>query len=791
MSAFESSYESLLQGVSQQGSANRQAGQVQAQLNMQSDPVTGPRRRGGVEHYWTLDLPDVWGADLRMHYAELDGIPTHIIVDCITGRVWYMDNPTKGNPRQKFVGTFPYLITTDSSTLRFTSVQERVYILNTRMKPTLVTPPTEAEDSAMLGAFRVQAGAFDTEYSIEIEVRNPDGSMKDNWPVTRTYITPKATAQDAAEHSSPRYVAEQLRSHVDSIVGIDAVREDGSSTVFFNAKGTGGASMTVRSSTGYQLMQASASRHYASTGELPSGLPVDADGWKVAVGSPSAPQYYRWSYMQSAWIEDSAAGSPSEITGVPICLHRDGGGDLQAGATSWPGRPAGDDTTNPAHRWMLEGCTGIGTFQGRLVLLSGNNVSLSSSKDVTRFWRSTVTSIVDDDPIEVGASSDNAAAYEHCLPYMHDLLLFSNTHQALMPSNNQAITPRTAMVVPTGQYSMELTSPPMQVGRTVMAPLRRSEQTFGVLEILPSPMSDQQYLSVDVTQHIPSYLPGRCRFSAASSVAGTAFFNPTGDPTTLRVHEYYWDGDEKLQQAWSTWEFPYIVQQAYFVRDSVFLAFLNNDVLLIGRLDVRGRPAAGEDYRPFLDMHVRVDIHNRRVQIPQKFREFDPAIRNKVQLAIADGPRAGDSVGFDPDPDDQYGLILKRGFVGGTCILGIPYKSLLSPSQVVLRDSRDQVISTSKLTVLRYVIGTSGSSEFKVEVQDHAGGFDTQQGTLLWSSKELDLDRHRKAGQSYATVPARVRADTSELSIYTEGTGELNITSLEYVARYNQKIRRR
>lgn len=59
MSTFESSYKSLLQGVSQQIPSERLPGQLTSQLNMLSDPVTGLRRRPGVEFKAAITLPVV------------------------------------------------------------------------------------------------------------------------------------------------------------------------------------------------------------------------------------------------------------------------------------------------------------------------------------------------------------------------------------------------------------------------------------------------------------------------------------------------------------------------------------------------------------------------------------------------------------------------------------------------------------------------------------------------------------------------------------------------------------
>jgi hypothetical protein len=109
-----------------------------------------------------------------------------------------------------------------------------------------------------------------------------------------------------------------------------------------------------------------------------------------------------------------------------------------------------------------------------------------------------------------------------------------------------------------------------------------------------------------------------------------------------------------------------------------------------------------------------------------------------------------------------------------------------------MQDRNGQKIDSNKMTVLRFGINTQNSSEYQVAVSDTAGlSGATTQGTLRWSSSELELGQARLSSQARAIVPARTEADTTTLQIYTEDLGELNVVGIDYVCRYNQKIRRR
>ena len=95
------------------------------------------------------------------------------------------------------------------------------------------------------------------------------------------------------------------------------------------------------------------------------------------------------------------------------------------------------------------------------------------------------------------------------------------------------------------------------------------------------------------------------------------------------------------------------------------------------------------------------------------------------------------------------------------------------------------------MTVLRFGITVDNSSAFKVEVFDSSmAATEIAQGVLTWQSTELDLGSAVVASQSRVVVPARTRADSTTLLIYTSGLGELNVVSIDYACRYHQKLRR-
>ncbi len=773
MSTYEAAYKSLLQGVSQQLPEERLPGQLTAQVNMVSDPVTNLRRRPGVvfRKSWA------WASADYEHslgwFTDIAGSRVNILLNTNTGNIRILDE--QFNEEANLNGG-AYLINADPTRIRASSVGNEFFLCNVDKQP-VVQYGTPDPNPANSGFFYVVSGAFSKGYSVSI--------VHGGGSIPASYTTPSGTGSGDAALATPEYIAEQLRTQL--VTGGDpslSVQRDGPYVFITRAGG-----ISVNTSVGTGFMIASKFGVVPSTGNLPARLPSAANGFICRVGTGGSPQYYRYNHLTTEWTEVGVWGSPTSITNVPISILWNGTA-WALNTESFVGRHAGDDDSNELHEWMTYGITGMGTYQGRLVLMSGPLVSLSASNKPRHFFRTTVSSLLHSDPIEVGASMNSAAAYEWAIPFQKDLVLFSRAYQAVIPSGNTAVTPATATVVPTSAHETDTTSRPITLGRTLMYCTPKSEDFFGAMEMIPSNYTDSQYVSQDSTPHLPKYMGGRCRFAVSSGVASLALVAPSGDPYSLIVHEYHWDGDTKVQQSWHQWTFEYPIATAYFASDVVVLVFMQNGQAVIGTIDPRaGALNAQSERRPFLDLNVSLSIVDNVVNIPAWMLAFDPAIESKLGLVSLTGALAGEPVGFTVSGGT---LVTVTSHPSGTVGVGVPFYSGVIPSPPVVKDYNDQTIHSGKATLQRFMIGTKNSSEFKVTVTDaYSTGEELAVPTLSLSSPELELGRGLYAETSISIVPCRTDLRSTTMEVSTEGTGELNITSLEYVAKYHPKIKRR
>lgn len=778
MSSFESAVPSLLQGVSQQLPKLRLPGQVAAQENMLSDVVTNVRRRPGSMFRYTVDL----GAPCTVDNVEgwdtdIAGARVHVLVNCTSGRLVVLSQGFNVLANLQS----DYLKAPTCKYIRVTTIGDDFFLLNTSVQPVVVAAPYRLPP-ARRGFLYIKAGAYSKQYSATFSTNL--GSL------TVSYTTPTgATAEDAAL-TTPEAIVLQFSPDM-SAIGLTLGVAVGA-YIYYECSAAV-TSLVISSGSGSGYIQTSGASRVRLEADLPATLHPAADGYTVAVGEQRLYRYYTYRAATAEWLESGVYGSPGGLSGMPISLTQAGGvWSLTSGL--FEGRLAGDDDTNPVPEFLTRGISGMAAYQSRLVLLGGSKVYMSGSTNPRRFMRSTVAGLLDADPIAVGSSANSSAEYQYAVQFQKDLLLFSSKYQALIPSGGQAIVPRTATVLLTSSHNVDMSSEPVPIGRTLLFAAPRSADFFGFMEMVPSQYTDSQYVSTDATAHLPKYMGGKCRFAVSSSVANMVLFGPSGDPRSLIVYEYAWSGDEKVQQAWHTWRFKYPIAGAYFSNESINVLFVHNGVLVGASIDPKqGVVSSDASRRPYLDLYSEVEVAGNIGTVPTWLRTFDPSVWGKLMLSVSTGMLAGERVGTKNVNALTGVFTTVPSFPSGRVAIGVPYRSVLSPTPPVLLDREGRKVESAKLTILRYGVSTQNSMEYRVLVSDGQSVEPeaADQATLRYCSSELVLGRARYGVASRAVVPARLDADTAALVLYTEDAGELNVTGIDYVARSNQKIRRR
>ena len=771
MAALDGAIKSLMQGVSQQVPQQRLDGQVSLQQNMLSDVVNGMRRRPGARYLaQLLTLTAATNNSVFCTYVDIEDAVKHVVVNTQTGLLLVLSEDFSTVHHD---AVHPYLAASSASSIQAATLRGHMYLANTEKKPSVNLGTAGNQDPSYTGFFFVKTGAFSKTYDLTVS------SASGTWTVTHT--TPDGTATGDADLAKQSYVAQQLANKITAATGtVTAQVVD----AYVYLKSTG-ANFAVTSNSGSTFMGWSNFSRVGLISDLPARLPSNGQGQLVAVGTVERNfVWYAYNFATSVWVESGSYNSPVGLNDMPIRLALDGTFTVET--PTYEGRLSGSDTTNENPAFIENGITGFSVFQGRLVILAGPEVAMSAAGNPLRWYRSTVTSLLSEDPIGIYSGAATSTNFKFAVQFNKDLLLFSRSCQAVIPSSQAAITPQTAQIVITSGWSTDTLAAPSVVGRSVLYSIPRTENYAGVLEMIPSNTTDSQYTSNDISSHIPRYLPGRLRSITASTTSNSSLFLCTGDAYSVFVQDYLWSGDEKVQSAWHQWSFPYPVVSAWFVRDKVYLGLRDN----LGVFVVTVEPQAGDTInnmeRPYSDVYTAVTITDRTFTVPEALRA---GVVVGDELVVTYGDKRM-QVGYTVDRATWLATTV-RNVVDGAYFVGLKYTSALSPTPPLMRDKDGVVIGTSKSMLVRYELTVKNTGAFDITITDTSRTLTSgEYSGLLYSSNELlpgdTLDV--ELGRVYVPVRALAQDTTTMFSISSEL--DMCVLDIEYVLQYRARRKR-
>lgn len=767
MSSLEGTIPSLLQGVSQQIPRERKDGQLGAQFNMLSDPVTGIRRRPPA----TL-LNDATGiaapttGNLFTAYVERGTDGRHLVINTTTGGWWLLAKNTGGVLSS---GTNSYLqASIGAVSIQTASINGLTYILNTEKQPVTAVSNTGKQNPANTGFVNILQGSYSKSYEVSI-----NGSSVN-------FTTEAVDGVANAERATAAYIAGQLQGKLNALTGITATVSG--SAIYLSSTST----LAVATSAGSLYAVASNQSRVAQESDLPASLPSGANGILCAVGQAgSDATWYRYDYANRTWVEDSAYGSITSITNMPLELAADD----NIIARTFEGRLAGDDETN-VDPYFVDNryITGIAAFQGRLVLLSGAGISMSASGLYTRFYRSTVTSLLDTDRIDIASASAQDSVFRNALQFNRDLVVFGDSMQAVVPGSG-ALTPSNASVSLTSEFSADSRVAPIVAGQTVLYPNRRNADYAGILEFVPSPYTASQYTSTDATVHLPRYIPGRIMKMSLSSVTNIGFIQYSGETNSLLVHEYLWDTEGKKQAAWHKWTFQQEILSVHSQSEVMYLFTRNpsTGIVQIQTIDPRaGFVADGVYNTPYTDAQVNVAVEGGKFAVPANLQGG-----TYVDDLLLTYPSSSDLPGDVVGVASYAGTVgtVTRGVPDGTYTCGFKIPSSFAITPPILKDGNGNIVGSGHVRLIRLDAAARKSGNFDVAVLDSSRSISNsgEYSGLIMNSSELSPDLAPRFDLGNIIIPCRTNSDTTEVTFSTDLALEMNILDISYILKYNQR----
>ena len=245
----------------------------------------------------------------------------------------------------------------------------------------------------------------------------------------------------------------------------------------------------------------------------------------------------------------------------------------------WTSRKSGNDTTNPFPSFVGGKINDICFHKNRFGILSDENIIFSTAGNYYNFFPISVMTSLDSNPIDISVSNNEVSILKHAAAFDQSLLLFSDFHQFSLNSEGTSFSPSSVSVDVVTQFESTSKAPPVSSGKFVYFPFKRGEYS-GVREYFVDLGASDSNDAIDITAHVPQYIKGNITKMIVSSTDQIIAVLSDDDLKRVYIYKQFWDGQKKLQNSWSHWEFD---------GDILNCAFLGSTLQLITkRLNTNG-----------------------------------------------------------------------------------------------------------------------------------------------------------------------------------------------------------
>ena len=286
--------------------------------------------------------------------------------------------------------------------------------------------------------------------------------------------------------------------------------------------------------------------------DLPGDLGYTGAVFEISGDEKTNFDNYYVKYNGNVYLETFKPGLANafDASTMPHKIERTSPTTFPLSTITWEDRQFGDEDSAPEPSFVGKTLDDVFFFKNRLGFLSQDNIIMSETGEFFNFWPSTVTDVLDSDPIDVAVDSNKAVHLRYALPFNKELLVFGDKAQFIL-SSTRTLTPKDINVQQSTAYDINRDVAPITLGPNVyFATDKNNSSIIREYFTVPDTASND---AANITAHCPYYVPNGLKKITGSSKYDM-IFAITGDSNKIYVYNYYWQGEEKAQSAWHTWE---------------------------------------------------------------------------------------------------------------------------------------------------------------------------------------------------------------------------------------------
>ena len=424
------------------------------------------------------------------------------------------------------------------------------------------------------------------------------------------------------------------------------------------------------------------------------------------------------------WVEDVGFDEYTTLnnTTLPYKLVNTAENTFNLSAATWNTKQVGDSDSNPFPSFFSGTATtgdrkisNMFFFKNRLGFLSEGSIIMSEAGEYFNFFRTTVRSLLDSDPIDINVASKRVTKLSSAVGFQENLILFGERGQFVLRGGD-LLTPKTVSVTPITNYDSDTSTTPLELGSYLYFPFTRGNFT-GLREFTVNASTDN-YDSAEVTSHVPQYIPANILDIAGSTAENVICLVSSSDTKDMYIYKYYWEGNQKVLSSWSKFTFPFNIRGIEFVDSDLYIVAAKNGKTELVKLPMEEKLTdANTTFNTYLDMRTEGTIQGGSIALP-----FVPESGDEIQLYTREhgSTKAGAII---PSTVNGTSVTVSSEYNGTPVWLGIKYQMSYTFSEQLFKQRANR--NTSPSGYQRHFLkgGTiffDDTASFKVEVTPKA-----------------------------------------------------------------------
>jgi len=501
------------------------------------------------------------------------------------------------------------------------------------------------------------------------------------------------------------------------------------------------------------------------------------------------------------WEEgvDPTATSDSLVAStMPHQLVRTGPSTFEFQTVPWTSRLVGGDVSNPFPSFTGNTINDMFLYRDRFCFLSSDNVICSEqgADNYFNFFRTTVTQVLDSDPIDVSANIREVTNLLYAVPFDNKLILFSENLQFTM-GDSDLLTPTTVEIKPTTNFATSNKARPVLAGRNVYFPFERTNFT-GFREYFVDTDTAQND-AADITKHVPRYIPKDVFKIASSSNEDYLLVLTEEEPNIVYVYQWYWgqsqSGLSKLQSAWHKWDFGEgtKILNLDLIDNIVHYIVEREGEVFLERMDMSTRNYDGE-----LPYQVRLDRRLDLTGVYDAITGFTtwtlPFATSETMVVVRDDGFTTDKglaiLGTEQPTTTTIEAL--GDFSESSCFVGIEAYREMEISPLFVRQSSSTGGSIArlggKLKISKFKFSYADTSFFEVDVTPKNRPTRNRKFNTPIGSDELTIGQALPATGIYS-VPVLSQGDTTKIKVKSSSYLPFAITAGEWEGFFHSPVR--